>query len=81
MLTAQIQRESALLAECVQSGMDNTVSEFKSRGIKKADFFVLRGSLMPAALVEIGYITNQREAQECGSVTTGEKIAEAIETG
>jgi len=81
MLTAQIQRESALLAECVQSGMDNTVSEFKSRGVKKADFFVLRGSLMPAALVEIGYITNQREAQELRKRAYQEKIARGIGNG
>ena len=81
MLTAQIQRESALLAECIQSGMDNAVTEFKSRGVKKADFFVLRGSLMPAALAEIGYITHQREAQRLRKAAYQEKIARGIGNG
>ena len=81
MLTAQIQRESALLAECIQSGMDNAVTKFKSRGVKKADFFVLRGSIMPATLVEIGYITNQREAQELQKASHQDKIARGIGNG
>ena len=62
MLTTQIQKESSMLAESIQKGLDVQVREFKSRGVRKADFFVLRGSLMPAALVEVGYITNRRES-------------------
>jgi N-acetylmuramoyl-L-alanine amidase len=81
MLTAQIQRESALLAECIQSGMDRNTTEFKSRGVKKADFFVLRGSLMPAALAEIGYITNSREAQQLTRASYQEKLARGIGEG
>jgi len=81
MLTAQIQRESALLAECIQSGMNGAATGFKSRGVKKADFFVLRGSLMPAALAEIGYITNQHEAQQLKKAACQEKIARGIGKG
>ncbi|HSV96840.1 MAG TPA: N-acetylmuramoyl-L-alanine amidase [Spirochaetota bacterium] len=81
MLTAQIQRESALLAECIQSGMDHSISEFKSRGVRKADFFVLRGALMPAALAEIGYITNSREAQKLTKAAHQDKVARGIGRG
>jgi N-acetylmuramoyl-L-alanine amidase len=81
MLTAQIQRESALLAECIQSGIDSRITEFKSRGVRKADFFVLRGSLMPAALAEIGYITNSREAQQLTKAAYQEKMARGIGEG
>lgn len=34
-----------------------------NRGVKQAPFFVLMGVNMPAALVEIGFITNKNEAQ------------------
>ncbi len=61
MLTTQIQKESSMLAFAIQKGLDRNISEFKSKGVKKADFFVLRGCLMPSALVEVGYITNTKE--------------------
>lgn len=81
MLTAQIQRESSLLAESIQSSMDRRISEFKSRGVKKADFFVLRGSLMPAILAEIGYITNQKELGSLKKSSYQKKIAMGLGDG
>ncbi|HOA08167.1 MAG TPA: N-acetylmuramoyl-L-alanine amidase [Spirochaetota bacterium] len=61
MLAAQIQKESHILAELIQKNMTSAMKQSYSRGVKRADFFVLRGSLMPAVLVEIGYITNKKE--------------------
>ncbi len=81
MLTAQIQRESSLLAESIQSSMDRGISEFKSRGVKKADFFVLRGSLMPAILAEIGYITNRKELLSIKKSSYQKKIARGLGDG
>ncbi len=81
MLTTQIQKESALLAELVQRNMDRQISEFASRGVKKADFFVLRGALMPAVLVEIGYISHKKELESLKRSSYQRKVARGIGDG
>ncbi len=54
---------SLFLAEILQRHMVQT-SGFRDRGIKKEDFFVLKDSNMPAALIEMGYLTNPQEENE-----------------
>jgi len=81
MLTTQIQKESSMLAGEIQDSLNAGISEFKSRGVKKADFYVLRGALMPAVLVEIGYISNAKEARRLKSADYQKKIAEGIGKG
>jgi N-acetylmuramoyl-L-alanine amidase len=81
MYTAQILKESSLLAESIQSGMDRTIREFKSRSVRKADFFVLRGSLMPAVLVEVGYITNEKESAAMRKSEHQDAIVKGIGSG
>jgi N-acetylmuramoyl-L-alanine amidase len=81
MLTTQIQKESSMLAGEIQDSLNAGISEFKSRGVKKADFYVLRGALMPAVLVEIGYISNAKEARRLKSADYQKKIAEGIGRG
>ncbi|MBN2077659.1 MAG: N-acetylmuramoyl-L-alanine amidase [Spirochaetes bacterium] len=81
MITTQIQKESAALADSIQRGMAKKNRVFASRGVKKADFFVLRGVLMPASLVEIGYISNTREAKHLTMKAHQEAIAEGIANG
>jgi N-acetylmuramoyl-L-alanine amidase len=49
-----------------------------SRGVKQAPFVVLMGVKMPAALVEIGFITNAKEAQGLASAERQSEIAQAI---
>ncbi len=81
MMTTQIQKESAVLAQCVQHSLKGEVRRSKSRGVHKADFFVLRGSLMPAILVECGFITNKKEARQLNSSSYQNKLAKGISQG
>jgi len=81
MITTQIQKESSLLANTVQKYLDRSISEFKSRGVHQADFFVLRGALMPAVLVETGFITNSKEASSLRRKQYQQKIASGISNG
>jgi N-acetylmuramoyl-L-alanine amidase len=78
MMTTQIQRESALLAESIQKNMDKNIRGFRSRGVQRADFFVLRGALMPAVLVEVGFITNSREASFLQRADHQNKVSKGI---
>ncbi|MCX8123685.1 MAG: N-acetylmuramoyl-L-alanine amidase [Spirochaetes bacterium] len=81
MLTTQIQKESSMLAFAIQKGLDRNITEFKSKGVKKADFFVLRGCLMPSALVEVGYITNPKEKSYLTNKNYQKKLAYGITEG
>ncbi|MGL4369426.1 MAG: N-acetylmuramoyl-L-alanine amidase family protein [Spirochaetota bacterium] len=81
MVTTQIQKESRMLAEKIQGKMKKSLKEFQSRGVKTADFFVLRGALMPAVLIEAGYITNKKECSRLKEDTYQEFVAASIADG
>ncbi len=51
---------SLLLAEMVQEELE-TVPGSRNRGVKQAPLAVLTNALMPAVLVEVGYLTNPRD--------------------
>lgn len=50
----------------------------KNRGVKKADFAVLRETTMPAILVECGFMTNKEEANLLKSTNYQQQCAQAI---
>jgi N-acetylmuramoyl-L-alanine amidase len=81
MITTQIQKESSDLADKIQATLAKNVKDSPSRGVKTADFYVLRGSLMPAVLVEIGYITNDKEMSQLIKKEYQDKIAQSISEG
>jgi N-acetylmuramoyl-L-alanine amidase len=51
------------------------------RGVRQANFAVLRGAFMPAALVEIAFISNAQEEKLLRTKKFREKAAEAISRG
>ena len=53
-------KESERLATDVQEEM-NSISGIQNRGVKQAPFKVLVGATMPAALVEVAFISNPDE--------------------
>jgi N-acetylmuramoyl-L-alanine amidase len=70
-------RESNDLAETIQGGF-RTFHPGKDRGVQQANFAVLRGSFMPAVLVEIGFGTNPSEAAYLLDADNQRQIAASI---
>ncbi|WP_298784005.1 N-acetylmuramoyl-L-alanine amidase [uncultured Marinococcus sp.] len=72
--------EGSELASGLQTNM---VNEFNSndRGIKSANFSVLRNTAMPAALVELGFVSNKEEAADMQTSAFRNEAANAIYLG
>ena len=56
-------KESAKLAKAVQDSLVATKLYSANRGVKTADFHVIRASNMPAVLVELGFINNVEDSK------------------
>lgn len=64
MLIEQYQKESRLLAELItREVLKVKGTSERKKTIQSALFYVLKGSLMPAVLLEIGFITNPVDAK------------------
>jgi N-acetylmuramoyl-L-alanine amidase len=50
----------------------------RGRGVKQAPFVVLMGVNMPAALLEIGFLTNARDARRVSAPAQQRRIARAV---
>ncbi|MCI0436996.1 MAG: N-acetylmuramoyl-L-alanine amidase [Gemmatimonadetes bacterium] len=76
-------RASNDLAEAVQRAIAR-VHDGPDRGVKRAGFRVLVGALMPAVLVEAGFISNPQEARRLADASfqagLAGAIAQAVET-
>ncbi|OGQ50741.1 MAG: hypothetical protein A3J24_09470 [Deltaproteobacteria bacterium RIFCSPLOWO2_02_FULL_53_8] len=72
--------ESSALAESVQTSLYKARRK-ENRGVKQAPFAVLSGAMMPAALVEIGFISNVAEEKRLSSKEEQTKIADSITEG
>jgi N-acetylmuramoyl-L-alanine amidase len=73
-------RESMDLAERIQGGIRG-VHPGPDRGVKQANFAVLRGAYMPAVLVELGFGTNPQDAAYMCSTAGQRQLASAIAAG
>ena len=70
-------RESNDLAQTIQTGLID-VHPGPNRGVQQANFAVLRGSYMPAVLVEIGFGSNQAEATYLSDQENQRAIARSL---
>ena len=74
-------RESSELAQTIQLGLID-VHPGPNRGVNQANFAVLRGSYMPAVLIELGFGTNRSEAtflsDESNQTRLTKQIADSV---
>ena len=73
-------RESSLFASSVNRSMSVTLPT-RDLGVRQAGFWVLIGASMPAALVEVGYLSNPSEEKQLRSASYQAKIADALADG
>ena len=71
------QNYSSLLAELIQTELD-PVHPGPNRGVKQGPFAVVTNALMPAVLVEVGFLSNRAEAQLMNRQDFQENAARAI---
>ena len=79
---AQIEylRESSDLAEFIQESMTDNIT-IEDRGVKQANFHVMREIYMPSVLVEAAFISNEKEEQLLKKQSFRKKIARGIADG
>jgi len=65
------------LAEAVSRGLAQELAQV-SRGSKPARYYVLRNTLVPSVLVEVGFISNPKEAEQLKDGSYRQRIADAI---
>ncbi len=80
MMQNEYLKESQELAHYIQEGIVKA-AKTQDRGVKQAGFYVLVGAYMPAVLVEIGFISNPKEARRLKSKAFQKKIAQGIAMG
>ncbi len=73
----QFRKESIRLAEIIQNCLDSALPT-PNRGVKSAQFYVLKGVHAPSVLVEVGFISNPKDARLLSKSYYREKIAQAI---
>ena len=68
---------SEYLAERIQLNLDKRLDSI-NRGVKQAGFHVLVGATMPNVLVEVGFITNKKEAKQLSKAQYKREIAKGL---
>jgi len=78
-------RESHRLAASVQHALYGTLARrnpgLPNRGVKKAQYFVLAGTTMPAVLAEISFVSSPTDEDNLQSATYRQQVAEALYQG
>lgn len=70
----------ARLARTIHNSILRNVT-IRDRGVRRARFYVLRKSSMPAVLVEVGFVTGREDAAKLAQASHRSKMAQAIAEG
>ena len=63
MLEEEYTTESIMIAKFIMDGLQGQIGkESKARGIRAEEWFVVKNSNMPAVLIELGFVSNEKEA-------------------
>jgi N-acetylmuramoyl-L-alanine amidase len=73
-------KSSIELSQQISHALSKDLSQ-KNRGEKPARFYVLKGTNIPAILIEAGFISNPREEKKLENAFYRDKIAQAIAEG
>ena len=74
-------QKGGALRNAIHRGVMQLLPGWTDRGTKEANFQVLRQTKMPAALVECGFITNQRDEQRIHDINVRDTFARGIANG
>jgi N-acetylmuramoyl-L-alanine amidase len=82
MYVSMVQRRSILLAQSIEKNLKNLLGKrMRSRGVKRESFHVLRKNLMPAVLIEIGFLTNEDDFKIIANADMQNLIVKGIYEG
>ena len=82
MMEEEYTTESILIAKFIMDGIAAQVGSLSSpRGIKAEEWFVVKNSNMPAVLIEVGFLSNEKEAALLADNSYLQKMALGIYNG
>ncbi len=81
LLYTEHRTESNELAASVCRGLARAKVPSQNRGVKSARFAVLKGTRMPAVLIEVGFVTHAGEEARLRSADYRQRLAEGIRDG
>lgn len=82
MMEEEFTTESILIAKLILDSMEKEIGKNSiSRGLKEEEWFVVRNANMPSVLVEVGFLTNKKEAELLNSQNYLSKVANGIYNG
>jgi len=82
MLEEEYTVESIILARSILEGLDVQLGELtENRGMKEETWFVVRNARMPSVLIEMGFVTNEKEAGYLSDDEYLKKVGRGIYNG
>jgi N-acetylmuramoyl-L-alanine amidase len=58
--------------------LEHQQSQFRNRGVKQGNLYILRQTSMPSILLELGFLTNAKDREILGDVSQQQAIAQSL---